>query len=52
MEGATRVHCVSGGGGGEGLFRFDWGGASESFEYCVEMRWHNIKSNLNLSRFR
>lgn len=34
MEGATRVHCVSG-GGGEGLFRFDWG-ASESFEYCVE----------------
>lgn len=25
----TRVHCI-GGGGGEGLFRFDWG-ASESF---------------------
>lgn len=28
--GSTRVHTV-GGGGGEGLFRFDWG-ASESFE--------------------
>lgn len=28
--GDTRVHTV-GGGGGEGLFRFDWG-ASESFE--------------------
>jgi len=27
--GKTRVHCV-GGGGGEGLFRFDWG-AAESF---------------------
>lgn len=34
MEGVTKVHCISG-GGGEGLFRFDWG-ASESFEYCVE----------------
>ncbi len=32
LEGRTRVHCV-GGGGGEGLFRFDWG-ASESFS-CV-----------------
>ena len=29
FEGRTRVHCV-GGGGGEGLFRFDWG-AAESF---------------------
>ena len=29
MENRTRVHAV-GGGGGEGLFRFDWG-ASESF---------------------
>lgn len=27
--GATRVHCI-GGGGGEGLLRFDWG-AAESF---------------------
>jgi len=34
MEDGTRVHCTSG-GGGEGLFRFDWG-ASESFERCVE----------------
>ncbi|MBU5439557.1 hypothetical protein KQI42_16200 [Tissierella sp. MSJ-40] len=34
MEGATRVHSISG-GGGEGLFRFDWG-ASKSFETCVE----------------
>ena len=32
-QGATRVHLVSG-GGGEGLFRFDWG-ASESFEEVV-----------------
>jgi len=30
----TRVHTIAG-GGGEGLFRFDWG-ASESFEGCVE----------------
>lgn len=29
----TRVHLV-GGGGGDGLFRFDWG-ASESFESVV-----------------
>ena len=29
LSGRTRVHAV-GGGGGEGLFRFDWG-ASESF---------------------
>jgi hypothetical protein len=29
LTGRTRVHCV-GGGGGEGLFRFDWG-ASKSF---------------------
>ncbi|WP_313162580.1 DUF6054 family protein [Sedimentibacter sp.] len=34
MEGVTKVHCISG-GGGEGFFRFDWG-AAESFEYCVE----------------
>lgn len=32
--GRTRVHAVSG-GGGEGLFRFDWG-ASDSFESVVE----------------
>ena len=31
--GGTRVRCI-GGGGGEGLFRFDWG-ASESFEDVV-----------------
>ena len=34
LSGRTRVHCISG-GGGEGLFRFDWG-ASESFERVVE----------------
>ena len=33
LQGRTRVHLVSG-GGGEGLFRFDWG-ASESFESCA-----------------
>ena len=33
FEGHTRVVCVSG-GGGEGLFRFDWG-ASESFVDAV-----------------
>lgn len=33
-NGKTRVHSV-GGGGGEGLFRFDWG-ASESFENAAE----------------
>ena len=31
--GSTRVHCI-GGGGGEGLFRFDWG-ASDSFQDTV-----------------
>jgi hypothetical protein len=34
MEGTTKVHCISG-GGGDGFFRFDWG-AAESFESCVE----------------
>lgn len=34
MQGVSRVHCISG-GGGEGFFRFDWG-AAESFENCVE----------------
>lgn len=33
MSGTTRVHSISG-GGGEGLFRFDWG-AADSFENCV-----------------
>ena len=33
FTGRTRVHCASG-GGGEGLFRFDWG-AAESFEGVV-----------------
>jgi len=33
FTGKTRVHCISG-GGGEGLFRFDWG-ASQSFEDVV-----------------
>ena len=33
FTGRTRVHCI-GGGGGEGLFRFDWG-AAESFEGVV-----------------
>lgn len=33
FEGTTRVHSI-GGGGGEGLFRFDWG-ASESFAGIV-----------------
>ena len=34
MSGRTRVHTV-GGGGGEGLFRFDWG-AFQSFEGVVQ----------------
>lgn len=33
LTGKTRVHCV-GGGGGEGLFRFDWG-AAENFAGAV-----------------
>ena len=33
FTGQTRVRCISG-GGGEGLFRFDWG-AAESFEDVV-----------------
>ncbi|OUN05969.1 hypothetical protein B5G43_11135 [Flavonifractor sp. An92] len=33
LTGQTRVHCISG-GGGEGLFRFDWGAAG-SFENVV-----------------
>jgi len=34
FAGRTRVHCVSG-GGGEGLFRFDWG-AANSFSGVVQ----------------
>lgn len=33
MSGHTHVHSI-GGGGGEGLFRFDWG-AAESFEGVI-----------------
>ena len=33
LQGPTRVHTISG-GGGEGFFRFDWG-ASDSFENCA-----------------
>ncbi len=33
LSGTTRIHTV-GGGGGEGLFGFDWG-AAESFETSV-----------------
>ena len=33
FDGKTRVHSI-GGGGGEGLFRFDWG-ASKSFSNAV-----------------
>lgn len=33
FNGTTRVHMI-GGGGGEGLFRFDWG-AAESFQDTV-----------------
>ncbi len=33
LQGPTRIHLVSG-GGGEGLFRFDWG-ASKSFESSI-----------------
>lgn len=38
MEGSTRVHTISG-GGGEGFFRFDWG-ASDSFE---EVAWRALE---------
>ncbi len=33
LSGVTHIH-TAGGGGGQGLFRFDWG-ASGSFENCV-----------------
>ena len=33
IDDKTHIH-VTGGGGGEGFFRFDWG-ASESFETCA-----------------
>ena len=40
LSSVTRVHLV-GGGGGEGLFRFDWG-AAESFEQCVVDALRNV----------
>lgn len=33
VNGRTHIHAV-GGGGGQGLFRLDWG-ASDSFENCI-----------------
>lgn len=33
LRGATHIH-TAGGGGGQGMFGFDWG-ASDSFEDCV-----------------
>lgn len=33
FAGSTRVHCT-GGGGGQGFFRFDWG-AADNFERAV-----------------
>ncbi|MBQ2767630.1 MAG: hypothetical protein IJF49_06090 [Clostridia bacterium] len=42
LQGCTRVHTV-GGGGGEGLFRFDWG-ASESFEDVVLRALENVRN--------
>ena len=41
FTGQTRGHCASG-GGGEGLFRFDWG-ASESFEGVVHDALKNVR---------
>ncbi len=41
MQGLTNIHCISG-GGGEGLFRFDWG-ASDSFEDTVLSALENYK---------
>lgn len=41
FAGKTRVHTVSG-GGGEGLFRFDWG-ASEDFEAVVENALRDVR---------
>ena len=35
FEGRTRMHYVSG-GGGEGLFRFDWGAANSFEEFLVD----------------
>ena len=34
LSGPTRVHCI-GGGGGEGLFRFDWGAVSSLVYECL-----------------
>ncbi len=41
FTGQTRLHCVSG-GGGEGLFRFDWG-ASESFEEVIHRAFQELR---------
>ena len=43
IDNMTHIH-VTGGGGGQGLFRFDWG-ASESFEDCAynALRNHVIR---------
>ena len=41
MSGVTKVHCISG-GGGEGLFAFDWGSA-KSFESCVSKALEQYK---------
>lgn len=35
LSGVTRVHLV-GGGGGEGLFRFDWGAAEDFAAVAAE----------------
>ena len=35
FEGRTRMHYVSG-GGGEGLFRFDWGAANSFEEFLLD----------------
>lgn len=36
LSGVTRVHLVGGGGGGEGLFRFDWGAAEDFAAVAAE----------------
>lgn len=43
IDNMTHIHVI-GGGGGQGLFRFDWG-ASESFEDCAynALRNHVIR---------
>lgn len=41
LEGKTRVHSIAG-GGGEGLFKFDWG-AAESFSSAVTNALYEFK---------